>query len=413
MEPDARLRDLDRVLARLEPLLRWRYVVVTAAAFAFGLLYRRGNQPEWSFFYDGSKLLLGSHPFYATKPGGLHFYANYPWFQIGPLTLLVAVPFRWMGYVTGRFVAELAMTGVAPLLIFVLERTAMRVRPVISDVSEARRRFTVLLGGVLVVQAWASLAVYYVHLDDVLVLSAAVFALWAVAGERWILTGLMIGVAIAAKPWGIILAPLLLALPERKRLHTLLVAGAVAAAAWGPFFLADARTFAAGRPQDGVTPDSVLHLFGLALGANPGWVRPVQFAAALAVGCLAVRKQRWGAVLLVGIAARIALDTQVLPYYDSGLVLAAFAWDLLQSRREFPMWTAITFVLVNVTHALVDDRHLYALFHLMACVAPVAALLIGRGGESPNAFVSTIPARRRQRPANLLAEIHKTTVDAS
>ena len=230
----------------------------------------------------------------------------------------------------------------------------------------------------LVVQAWASLAVFYVHLDDVLVLSASVVALWAVADERGTLTGLMIGVAIAAKPWGIILAPLLLALPERKRLRALLVAGAVAAAAWGPFFLADRRTFAAGRAQDGVAPGSVLHLFGLALGTSPGWIRPVQFAAALVVGCLAVRKQRWGAVLLVGIAARIALDTQVIPYYDSGLVLAAFAWDLLQNRREFPTWTAVTFSLVNVTHALVDSRTFSALFHLMACVGPVATVLIGR-----------------------------------
>jgi len=200
---------------------------------------------------------------------------------------------------------------------------------------------------------------------------------------------LMIGVAIAAKPWGIILAPLLLALPETKRLRALLVAGAVAAAAWGPFFLADTRTFAAGRPVDGVAPDSVLHLFGLALGANPGWVRPVQFAAALAVGCLAVRKQRWGAVLLVGIAARIALDTQAIPYYDSGLVLAAFAWDLLQSRRQFPMWTAVTFVLVNVTHALVDSRHLSALFHLMACAGPVAAVLIGRDARGARSRLQT------------------------
>jgi len=372
-----RLRDLDRLLARVGPLLRWRHVIVWVVAFVFAAHYLRGNQPEWEFFYDGSRLLTNSHPFTIVKPGGLHLYANYPYYQIGPLGLLAALPFRMMGYDAGRLLATLAMTAVAPLLIFVLERTASRVWPTQTEAEEARRRFTVLLGGVLVVQSWTSLAVVYPHLDDVLVLSAAVFALWAIPQQRWLLTGLMLGVAVAAKPWGIILLPLVLVLPKRKGLRALLVAGAVTAAAWGSFVLADTGTLRAGRVWNPVSAGSVIHLFGAALGTNPAWVRPAQFGLALLAGCWLVSKGRWGAVILVGIALRIALDTQIVLYYDTGLVLAAFAWDLLRTRRPIPMFTAITFGLVNVTHGLTTNNRLQAAFHLAASVV-VVILLLGR-----------------------------------
>jgi len=177
VEPEMQLGDLDRALMRVEPLLRWRHVVVTAAAFLFALCYLRGHQPEWDYFYDGSRLLLNTSPLNIATPGGLHFYANFPGYQIGPLSLVLAVPFRWIGYDTGRFVAMFVMTGVAPSLVFLLERTAIHVWPTSTEVDELRRRFTVLLGGVLVVQSWTQLAVVYVHLDDVLVICAAVVAL--------------------------------------------------------------------------------------------------------------------------------------------------------------------------------------------------------------------------------------------
>jgi len=249
--------------------------------------------------------------------------------------------------------------------------------PTESDVEVARRRFTVLLGGLLVVQSWTSLAVVYVHLDDVLVLSAAVFALWAITRQRWLLTGLLLGVATAAKPWGIILVPLVLTLPRKERLRASLVAAAVTAASWGPFLLADSRTVSAGRVQNGVTGASVLHLFGVASGTAPAWVRPAQLALALVAGCWVVSKGRWGAVLFVCIALRIALDTQAVAYYDTGLVLAAFAWDLLRSRRQLPIWTAITFFLVDVTHGLTISSRTQAVCHFVATLAPVAVLVVG------------------------------------
>jgi hypothetical protein len=375
-EPEATLRDLDRILTRIGPVLRWRHVIVTVAAFVFAVHSLRGNQAEWSYFYDGSRLLFNGRPFVSAKPGGLHLYANYPWIQIGPLGLLLAVPFRWIGYEAGRIVASFMMTAVAPLLVFLLEATANRVQPATSEVDEARRHVTVLIGGLLVVQSWTSLAVVYGHLDDVLVLSTAVLVLWAVTQNRWFLTGLLLGVAIAAKPWGIIFVPLILVLPRGKRLNSALIAGAVAAASWGPFFLADSRTFSAGRVQDGVSPNSVLHLFGVALGSAPTWVRPAQIVLALLAGSWLVSKGRWGAVLLVGIALRIALDTNVFLYYDTGLVLAAFAWDMMRSRRPIPVWTISTFALVNVTHGLTLNPRVQAVSHLAATLAPIALLLI-------------------------------------
>src|ERR1700704_6465296 len=96
MESSAQLRDFDRFLERVDTLLRWRHVFLTGAAFAFALQYARGRQTDWKFFYDGSRLLFNTHPFNVAVPGGLHLYANFPSYQIGPLSLLVTVPFRWM-----------------------------------------------------------------------------------------------------------------------------------------------------------------------------------------------------------------------------------------------------------------------------------------------------------------------------
>jgi hypothetical protein len=337
-----------QLLPTLRPLLRWRYPLLTLAAFAFSFQHLRGTGRDWNYFVVGSELLFGNHPPGLVAPGGLHLYANYPNYQIGPLAFLVATPFRILGGGDGRVAAVLAMTAAAPLLVFVLEKTALAVWAPSDDRTQTMIGLTALLGGLVVVQAWAPLSTIYAHLDDVLVLTAASLTLWGVAHCRPALVGSAIGLGIAAKPWGVVALPLAFALAGQARRTALLFATAIATAAWLPFVLADPATLGAIRPAVETSPASVLHLFGVPDGVfAPQWVRPVQLGAALIAEGLALARGRWGAVLIVGIAVRIGLDPQVFLYYSAGLVLAALARDLLRSPNPLPLRTLAPFVLLH------------------------------------------------------------------
>src|SRR4051812_30190103 len=106
-------------LQRFDGVLRWRYLILSVAAAAFAAqLFPRGSH-DWHFLVDGSKLLFGDHQGFGwrsplfTKPGGLKLYANYPGLQIGPLSFLLALPFRLFGS-ADRLAAAIVMTAMAP-----------------------------------------------------------------------------------------------------------------------------------------------------------------------------------------------------------------------------------------------------------------------------------------------------------
>lgn len=373
---------LARLLGRLAPVVRWRYPILAVAAFAFSLQHMRGTGEDWRYFVLGSELLFGTHRPYSPLPGGLHLYANYPDIQIGPLSLIAATPFRLLGPGGGRIAAALFGTAVAPALVFTLERAALAVW---RDADRRLVQLTVLLGGLVVVQAWSPLATIYAHLDDVLVLAALVVALWAVAVRRPWLVGLTLGTGMALKPWGVVAVALVLALPRRDWWRAAGTAGAVAAAAWLPFIVADPATLGALRPQVLTAPGSVLAVFGVPLRDAPVWVRPVQLGAGLVVAALAVARGRWGAVLLVGIAVRVALDPQVFLYYSAGLVLAALAWDLLRSPRPVPVWALATFVSLDVAYVTIASPSARAVLRLVVTLVAVGVAILA-------------PARSTDRP---------------
>ena len=365
--------EYETLLDRTAPLLRWRYPLLVIAAFAFSLQHLRGTGGDWRWFVLGNELLLGTHHPYSQLPGGLHLYANYPEVQIGPLSLLLATPFRQLGRADGRIAASLLLTAIAPALVFTLERATAAVWP---DADRRLVALTAFLGGLVVVQAWSPLATIYARLDDVLLLGALTVSVWAVAlGRPW-LVGAALGVGMALKPWGIVGLPLVLALPRPQWWRAAGVAGAVTAVAWLPFVIGDPGTLAAVRPQALISPASVLGLLGVPFADAPAWVRPVQFGAALLIGSVAVARGRWGSVLLVGIALRVGLDPEVFLYYSTGLLLAALAWDLLRSPHPLPVWTLAGFVTLDVAYVVVSGDHQRAILRLVLTAAVVMATAI-------------------------------------
>lgn len=370
-------------LPLITALLRFRYVVLSLATgvAAWGQHGRAGG--EWrQYFVTGSELLFGVHHKYSLAPGGLHLYANYPDIQIGPLSLGAAAPLRFVGSDQGLVAGTVLMSLMIVVLLAVLERVAKRR---FTDSADHRRiELTMVLGGLVVVGAWAELSSAFTHLDDALVMCAAIAALWAVAERRSVALGIALGLALAAKPWAVVLLPLMLAVRGRDRLRAVVIAAALTAAAWAPFVIFDPRTLSAATPSVDTDPASVLHLFGVPLGSGPGWVRLVQLSVALAVGLAAAATGRWYGVPLVGIAARMVLDPGVFPYYTSSLVLAALAWDLLRSRRPWPGAAVLSFLALDVAHVAVHVPEARAVLRLVVGVALVAWVFLAPTETSLN-----------------------------
>jgi hypothetical protein len=327
------------VVERARSFIRWRYPIIIGLAVLFAIATPSRTGVDWDYFQRGSELLFGQHRTpVAMKPGGLHLYANYPVLQIGPLSFLVFMPFRLFGEAS-REVGVFVLTAAGVALIYYLEQLAKRVH---DPTAETRQliEFCTLLGGSAAITGWYAVSSQFMHLDDVLVLTFGCMALSVTARGRTYALGVLIGLGVAAKPTGLIMLPLVLQLPRREWWKPVVIAGAFAALAYLPFILADAETLSAFRPRIVTSSGSVLRVFGI---HEFGWVRPAQLVGAFAAGSVAVWRGRWPAVLLVGIAVRMALDPGAFEYYTSGLILAALAWDLLRSARPVAVWSMVTF----------------------------------------------------------------------
>ena len=152
--------------------------------------------------------------------------------------------------------------------------------------------------------------------------------------------GVALAAAVDAKPWAAAFVALLLALPRKDRWPALGVFAAGVAVAWLPFLLADSHTLMAARftiPND---YSSALRVLGVNAAGTPWWDRPAQLALGVAAGCLAVRRGRWQAVILLAVAARIMLDPSVYAYYTAGALLGTVMFDLLLTRWRLP-WTTL------------------------------------------------------------------------
>lgn len=307
------LRDRAAALAA-----RWRWPILVLWALVW-FVARRHVTGDWSFFEEGARLLRGHHP--------LSMYADAPQLQIGPLALLAGLPLTAAGLL------------VVHAVLFALGLLAFRA----AELSWPRRDpLRLLMGGLLALPCWAFI-VTAGHLDDALVVTFTAFACLAVSRDRALAAGLLAGAAVAAKPWALVVVPLVLGLTSR-RLRALCAAVAVTAVAWLPFVLGDTRTISAlSQFHIRVNATSGLHLLGLDGGPCPAWVRPAQLILGLAVALFAVRRGQWWAAPAAGIAVRVALDPGAMGYYAGGLavaVLLADGWSL----RRIPTGSLLVFV---------------------------------------------------------------------
>jgi hypothetical protein len=362
---------LDRAARHRWPLLAgWLvlFAVLTTADSGDG---------DWEFFRRGTSVLFG-HAILG-RPGGVHLYASMPAIQIGPPALVAALSFDWLPRPWDVDAARVVMVAALLLIVWLAERTcrAIGVPPEISA------RGT-LIGGVLLAPAWMAVAITYTHLDDVLVLVFTVAAMLFVARDRPLWAATAIGLAAATKPWGVVVAPLLLQFGWRRSLAYAGLAAAVALAWWLPF-LADPRTLSAlWGFRVSVGGNSGLTLFGVRPGPMPSWVRPVQFLGGLALGALATRRGSWTGVPLVGWATRVALDPIDSAYYDVAPIVAALVFDLTRSKSGVP-WTTIVAVAGFSLASSLGHSPGVVWIRVGTCVAVAVAVVVRRPARATRA----------------------------
>lgn len=353
----------------------------TAVWVALQVALKMSGQ-SWHFFAQGGQLL------FAMGPGtGLQLYAAHPDLQIGPLALAVAGVLRLIGPNQGELAAVLLMSATGPVVLWGVWR--------LLPPSEQAKQNRLFLAGLFFLPVWTELTTHFAHLDDLLALCFSVAALHAVARRNPLLAGLALAAAADAKPWAAAFIVLIFALPRRRWLAALGMFAAGVAVAWLPFLAADQMTLTAVTkftiPNNA---SSALRVLGVMDPRTPWWDRSAQLALGVAAGCVAVRRGRWQAVVLVAVSARILLDPGVYAYYTAGALLGTIVVDLVMTKWRFPWVTAIAaflLYLARMTHKLVPfDLHQLGVLRLLFAIG-VPLLVLGM----PRWWI----ARRRGRHA--------------
>lgn len=356
---------LDRAATRA--VLERRHLLLALVALYWFPTSVTDRAGDWRYFADGARLLFGD--------SGVHLYAEHPELHMGPLSLVVAL--------LGQHAVHVLMWVLGVGTIFTVERAAIAARG-----DSALLRIGTLLGGGVFLVTWFTAAGPISHVDDVLAMFGAAVAVWGVATRRPWVVGLAIGLAVAAKPWAIVLVPLAFAVPARIRV--LVVAVGVGAAFWLPFVLGDPATLSSMDFAQLNDQASALRVLGVD-GATPSWVRPAQVLLGIAVGLLAVRRGRWAAAVVGAVGVRFALDPAVYEYYTPTLVLGALVWDLVGSRIQLPVLTLLTFVALQDAPQVIADPSTLGVIRLTAAAACVVVAVAPWPRRSPATMREPLP----------------------
>jgi len=332
----------------------------------------RHTSGDWNFFVGMSKALFG--------PDGTSVYGSHPNIQTGPLSL---VAFRLLSIELLNFAWLRALVFLIIELVVIRALMAASARPLADQGRGGNTTF--VISGVVLAFWWPFLA-YSGHIDDALVLAigASVFVL--VARHRRIAAAVLIGIAIAVKPWAVLLIPLTIDLSSWRRRGLLapLVSAGVGAALWSPFLLADARTLDGLRPTVRLAPDSVLRLLGLTAADLSPSFRSIQLVLATIAVAAGVLRSRPAAGLLAGFGVRLALDAGTWNYYGTGFIIAAALFECWESRSRVP-WTVLVATACLAPAWVVPQPEVRAVLRLAACLLPVALVLWPRHADRARA----------------------------
>jgi hypothetical protein len=328
--------DYEATAGRIAGLpLRRHHVLLTAWTILWFFLVEPSGGFSWHYLRQGEQLLF-SHQ----ADGGLSLYAHHPELQIGPVSLAAARLTAPFSSHVGQLVAEAVSAGLGLVMLVLIGRTAA-LYYLGTGTNHRRLQQRLLIAGLAFIPMWVEVSVRFAHLDDVLALFFTTLAAHALARGKPTQVAIFLALAVDSKPWAIAFAPLILALPRPAWLRTVIWCGVLVAVAWLPFYLGNLDTLAAAKFTIPNQPASALRWFGVTDPSTPWWDRPTQFALGIGLGCVAVWRGRWPAVVLLGADARILLDPSVYTYYTASILLGTLLWDAVGQKRLVPWWSWI------------------------------------------------------------------------
>ena len=317
--------------AALSRIREYPWVVLSLWTLLIAVLHSPHHGWSWHYFVTGAHSLFGSAP--------LSLYAHHPELQMGPLAFVAAAPFVLL--VHGTIGEVLAM-----ILMLAIGLAIVREIRMVSFQGDVRKDTRWILSGMLLMAAWAELAVHWGHLDDALALLAAVTAIRLLRTGHTLGAATALALAVDCKPWALPFAILLFWSPKRTWLASGAVWVLVVSAAWLPFLLGDPGTLTAIRFGITVDTASTLHLFDAADRATPRWDRYAQVSIALILAGISMWRHRWANVLVIVIAVRLLLDPGTKNYYDAGLLVGTAVFDIAATAGIVPILTITAIALV-------------------------------------------------------------------
>jgi hypothetical protein len=263
------------------------------------------------------------------------------------------------------------------------------------------------------------------HPEEIFGACLCVAAVLLASRGRSVWAGALLGLAIANKEWALLAAgPALLALPARRRLPCLAIAGAVAAAVLGPLVLVGSSGFVAGTralatasgevfqpwqvwwffgaPNHVPAPNGVMQAIpiGASLSTHPQWrlapawlpgvTHPLIIAVGLGLaGALWLqRRRRIGAstagerdallLLAIVMLVRCVLDNWDVMYYLLPFVFALLAWEIRGPAMRPPVLALSSSALAWISFQWLPSHvspDIQAAFFL-AWSLPLVALLV-------------------------------------
>jgi hypothetical protein len=323
-------------------LVRFRHPLLLAVVISQTWRERQGI--DWSLLQHGAQMV--------TSPSAGSLYHIDPGIQAGPpvfivVRLLDILPGNW-----GLNVAYILLALLGWLLLFLAERWTVKGAKFFSA-PEGPGLLTLAVG-LPVLLAWVALSAHAPHLEDGFAVLCAILALRAVTQNRGLLAALLVGFAVAWKPWAVGAIPLLWGL-KRHRIAMLVVAVAVPAAFWLPFLLWDPQNFGAMSYAFPIQPESPLRLLGVT-GVNvPSWGRTLEIGGALLVASIAAFRRDWRVAFAAGCATRLLLDAAGYDYYMAGLIMVTAVTERLSGLR--PWRTCVLLLGLVYVDALVASRY--------------------------------------------------------
>jgi hypothetical protein len=350
--------------------VRWHNAILTLWTVIWFFVAERHGAVSWHYLRTGEELLFGQ----IGPGGGLALYANHPDLQIGPISFLVAGLFGPFPDVLGERLAEAFMSGLGMYMLVLVGRTAAE-HYLGTGLNHRRLQQRVLIAGAAFIPMWVEVSVRFAHLDDVLALFFTTFAVRALVRGNATAVGVFLALAVDSKPWAVGFLPILLALPRSDRLRSAAWAVGLVAAAWLPFYLTHMNTLAAAHFTIPNQAASSLRWFGVSDPTTPWWDRPAQMALGIGLGTLAVRRQRWPAVVLLAADARIVLDPSVYTYYNASVLLGTLIWDSIGQRRLVPWCSWIALISLYGSVLVVPSDSVRGLIRLAFAVGSAAYVL--------------------------------------